>query len=261
MEDRNNAASTATTTTESVAATASMRPAPRRLPHIMPPRLQPFVPHQLVYSSLTAFCTHPNSPHLSHDYRPPPTRCCSHPIPGFHTRPPHADTPVTTTVQHRSPITALNPLRPVGPAFVCWYSLIQLHTARPRFRQGSTQRHPCLRYNIFWVIGHLVPTQRRLMSASFDAPSAVICLFSSLKFRPTSAADAVVQTTTESNQSPRRDRRLSTPLPLRTIYLKFPPTPAATTVVKTATEPPINFIAAFPYTPQAPAPTTREPTA
>ena len=55
-------------------------------------------------------------------------------------------------------------------------------------------------------------------------------------------------------------RRHLTPLPVRTFCLKFQPTLAATTVVKTATELPANFTAAFPYTSQAPALTTRERT-
>ena len=72
------------------------------------------------------------------------------------------------------------------------------------------------------------------MSASLDAPSAIIFLFefSSLKFRLTSAADEVIQTIIESNQSPCRDRRLSTPLPVRPTSLRLGLTPAATTAVK-----------------------------
>ena len=100
-------------------------------------------------------------------------------------------------------------------------------------------------------------TQLRLMSASLDAPPAVTCLFgcSSFKFRPNSAADFVVQTTTESSQSPWRDRRLSTPTPVRSISLKLRTTPAAIAFVKTATKPLTNLFAALPDTPQAPAPT------
>ena len=45
MGERNNAASTATTTTACIAEAAPIRPVPRWLPNIMPPRLQPFVPH------------------------------------------------------------------------------------------------------------------------------------------------------------------------------------------------------------------------
>ena len=55
MGESNNAACTATTTTACIAEAAPIRPVPRWLPNIMPPRLQPFVPHP---------------PHLSHDYRP-----------------------------------------------------------------------------------------------------------------------------------------------------------------------------------------------
>ena len=134
---RNNAASTATTTTECVAATSSIRPVPRWLPHIVPPRLQPLVPHELVYLSLTVSCTHP---HPSHEPRLPsqPTRCCSHPIPGSHSRPPHAAASITATVLNRPPITALNPLRPFAPAFVCWCSLTTAYGAPT----VSTGRHP-----------------------------------------------------------------------------------------------------------------------
>ena len=122
---------------ECVAATASIRPVPRWLPPFMPPRLQPFVPHQLMYSSLTAPCTPP--PHPPSEPRLPsqPTRCCSHPIPGSHSRPPHAAASITTTVQNRLHITALNPLRPIASAFVCWYPLTTAYGAP----MVSTGRH------------------------------------------------------------------------------------------------------------------------
>ena len=138
MEDRNNASCTATTTTECVVAPASIRPVPRWLPNIMPPRLQPFVLHQLVYSSLTVFCTSPPPPPSETRLPPQPTRCCSHPISGSHSRPPHAAASITTTVQNRPSITALNLLRPIASTFVCWYSL----TTASGAPTVSTGRHP-----------------------------------------------------------------------------------------------------------------------
>ena len=84
------------------------------------------------------------------------------------------------------------------------------------------------------------------------------------KTLPTSAADAGVQTPSSQNQSPCPDRRLSTPLPVRTTPLKFRSTPATTSVVKKRpqAEPPTNFSCRiFPDTPpQAPALTTRDHT-
>ena len=76
----------------------------------------------------------PSEPRLP----PQPKRCCSHPIPGSHSRPPHAAASITTTVQIRPPITALNLLRPIAPAFVCWYSLTTAYGAPT----VSTGRHP-----------------------------------------------------------------------------------------------------------------------
>ena len=143
MGDRNNAASTATTTTECAVAMASMRPVPRWLQRITPPRLQPFVPHQLVYSSLTVSCTSSTPPHLSHDYRPKrhvaahtpsPAPIATHP-----TRPrlsPQRFRIARSSL--RSTLCAQSPLR----LFAGTRS--QLHTARPRSRPGGTQRYPCL---------------------------------------------------------------------------------------------------------------------
>ena len=188
----------------------------------MPPRLQPFVPHQLLYSDLIASCTPFHPPHLSHGNRPNRHVAAHIPTPA-----PIAAHPVRPRlspqrVKIARPSLRLTPCAQT-PLLLFAGTRSQLHTASPRSRPGGTQRHPCLWYNTFLVIGHVVPTQLRLASASLDAPSAVICLFgfSSLKFRPTSATDAVVHTTTESNQPPSRDCRLSTPLSVRSISLKF----------------------------------------
>ena len=133
MGDRNNAARTATTTTECVAATASMRPVPRWLPHIMPPRLQPFVPHELGFDR---FLHTPPPPHLSHDDRP--NRHVAHPM-----RP--RLSPQRFKIARPSP--RLTPCAQ-SPLLLFADTRSQLHTARPRSRPGGTQRHPCLRYNI-----------------------------------------------------------------------------------------------------------------
>ena len=204
----------------------------------------------------------PPLPHLSQDYRP--NRHVAAHIPSPAPIAAHAMRPRLSPQRFKiaRPSPRSTPCTQ-SPLLLLAATRSQLHTARPRPRPGGTQRQPVCGVFFWGVIRHVVPTQLRLMSASLDARSAVICLFgfSSLKFRPASAADAVVQTTIELNQSPCRDRRLSTPLHLRTISLKFRATPAASIVVRTATEPPTIFIAAFPYTPQAPAPNTSEPTA
>ena len=176
MGDRNNAASTATTTTECVAATASMRPVPRWFQRIMPPRLHLFVPHQVMHSGLTAYCTHPHTPHISRDNRL--NRHVAAHIPSPAPIAAHSMRPRLSPQRFKiaRPPLRLTPCAQ-SPMLLFAGTRSQLHTAQPRSRPGGTQRHPCLRYNILSAIGHVVPTQLGLMSASLDAPSAVICRF------------------------------------------------------------------------------------
>ena len=141
-------ASTWTTITECAAGTASVRPVPRWFPHSMPPRPQPFVrraPPARV-RKLTRFLhtlpPAPSEPRLPSQS----THYCSHPIPGSHSRPPDVAASITTTVQIHPPITlhstpynsALNPLRPIAPVFVCWLRLTTVYGASTVL----TGRHP-----------------------------------------------------------------------------------------------------------------------
>ena len=130
-----------------------------------------------------------------------PTRFCSHPIPGSHSSPPHAAASITTTVQNRPPITALTPCAH-SPLLLFAGTCSQLHPARPRSRPGGTQRHPFLRNTIFWGCLPNYDSQPQLRNPNIIIRRSVCgnlpVRVSSLKLRPTSAADAVVQTTIES---------------------------------------------------------------
>ena len=144
MGDGNNAASTATTTTECVAATASIRPVTPWLPNIMPPRLQPFVPHQLVYSCLTVSCTPLHPPHLRHDYRP--HRHVAAHIPSPAPKAAHPTRPRLSPQWFKiaRPSPRLTPCAQT-PLLLFAGTRLPLRPARPRSRPGGTQRHPCLR--------------------------------------------------------------------------------------------------------------------
>ena len=114
----------------------------------------------------------PSEPRLP----PQPTGCCSHPTTGSHSRPPRAAASITTTVQNRPPTIALDPLRPIAPAFVCWY-LLTTASGAPTVSTGRRPKAPLSAVKYFSFNGNVVPTQLRLMSASLDGPSAVICRF------------------------------------------------------------------------------------
>ena len=253
MGNRKDVASTGTTTTECVAATASMRPVPRWLPHVMPSRLQPFVPHQLVYSSLAASCTHPHAPHLSHDYRPNRHVSAHTPSPA-----PIAAHPMRPRLSPQRFKIARPSLRSTpcaqSPLLLFAGTPSQLHTACPRSRPGGTQRHPFLRNTIFWGCLPNYDSQPQLRNPNIIIRRSVCgnlpVRVSSLKLRPTSAADAVVQTTTASNQPPCRERRLSTPLPLRTISLNSDRLPPILQLSKRPHSRPPTLLPHFPTRPK-----------
>ena len=116
--------------------------------------------------------TPPTTPHLSHDYLPNRHVAANIPIPGSHSRPPHAAASITKT-GFRPPITALNPLRPIAPAFVCW-NLLTTASSAPTVSNG---RHPKTPLSAVKYVSVYRPRRTWVMSASLDAPSAVICRF------------------------------------------------------------------------------------
>ena len=186
---------------------------PRWLPEYYATATTALLPHQLVYTSLNVLA--PPPPPQSEPRLPPqPTRCCSHPNPGSYSHPSHATASITKPVQNHPPITALNPLHPVAPAFVCWYSLTTAYGARTVL----TGRHP--KTSLFAVKNIFGYWPRRTY--------------------PTTTHVGIVTRSVCGN------------LPVRSISLKFRPPPAATTVVQTATEPPNPTL--LPHCPTRPKP-------
>ena len=121
----------------------------------------------------------PLSPCLSYDYRPNRHVAAHIPTPA-----PIAATPCDRVYHHNgSNSPAHHCAKPPAPNRPCFCLLVLAYNCIRRAHgldRAAPKDTPCLLYNDLSVIGNVVPTPLRIMSASLDALSAVICRFGQL---------------------------------------------------------------------------------